>query len=395
MRWFGPQDPVKLPHIMQAGATGVVTALHNIPNGEVWSRAAISERKNLIESFGNKDFPLRWSVVESVPVHEDIKKGLVTAATYIANYKQTLENLAAEGITTVCYNFMPVLDWSRTDLEYQMPDGSFALFFHYPTFAAFDIHVLKRKNASKDYDEVVVEEANRLAHSWEGYEKAKVANTVLRGLPGAEEHFSLGNFQDVLDGYKDVNAEKLRANLYRFVGEVAPLAERLGINLSIHPDDPPFPLLGLPRVMSTEQDAVDLLETIDVQANGLCFCTGSFGARPDNDLPQMAQKLASRIHFIHLRAVKRDSKQPKTFVEANHLEGDADMVSIIEQFVVEEERRRKTSRPDHQIPMRPDHGHQMLDDLEKTTNPGYSAIGRLRGLAELRGIELALKQKMV
>jgi mannonate dehydratase len=275
-----------------------------------------------------------------------------------------------------------------------MPDGSFALFFHYPTFAAFDIHVLKRKNASKDYDEVVVEEANRLAHSWEGYEKAKVANTVLRGLPGAEEHFTLGNFQDVLDGYKDVNAEKLRANLYRFVGEVAPLAERLGINLSIHPDDPPFPLLGLPRVMSTEQDAVSLLETIDVQANGLCFCTGSFGARPDNDLPQMVHNLASRIHFIHLRAVKRDPQQPKTFVEANHLEGDADMVSIIEQFVVEEERRRKTSRPDHQIPMRPDHGHQMLDDLQKSTNPGYSAIGRLRGLAELRGIESALKQKM-
>ena len=390
MRWFGPQDPVSLRHIQQAGATGIVTALHHIPNGLIWSIDEIQKRKREINSVSVPGSPLNWEVVESVPVHEDIKKGKGNYKQWIENYKVTLQNLSSEGIKTVCYNFMPVLDWSRTDLEFEMPDGSKALHFHYPSFAAFDIFFLKRPGAHLDYDNEVQKEAKALFSSWSEEEKLKVSNNVLRGLPGAEEHFSLTNFQSVLNEYQGVSHEKLRQNLIDFLSEIAPIAQELGINLSIHPDDPPFPLLGLPRIMSTEADLVSLLSQVPIRANGFCFCTGSFGALPENDLPGMVRRHADRMHFIHLRSVKKDLKQPKTFYEADHLGGDADMVDIITEIKKEEFRREKLRFTDYQIPMRPDHGHQMLDDLEKKTNPGYSAIGRLRGLAELRGIEAAL-----
>jgi mannonate dehydratase len=391
MRWFGPNDPVSLADIMQSGATGVVSALHHIPNGEIWSISEIRKRKAEIEAAGSPLYPLRWSVVESLPVHEEIKKGRAGADQYIQNYKQSLKNLAAEGIKTVCYNFMPVLDWSRTDLAYPMPDGSKALFFHYPSFASFDIFLLQRPNASKDYADEVVEEATRIHRSMTDAQKQTLSDTVLRGLPGAEEHFTLQNFQQVLNEYQGINENRLRENLVRFIAEVAPIANKLGIRLTIHPDDPPFSLLGLPRVMSTTDDVKYLLNQVDVAANGLCFCTGSFGARSDNNLVEMIQQFADRIHFVHLRSVKKDPLQPKSFFEADHLGGDADMVSIVKAIVEEELRREKSGRVDCTIPMRPDHGHQMLDDLNKQTNPGYTAIGRLRGLAELRGIEAAIK----
>jgi mannonate dehydratase len=392
MRWFGPNDPVPLSHIAQAGAKGVVTALHHIPNGAIWTRDEIQKRKNEIFNGTNLPGTLNWEVVESVPVHENIKKGKGDVKGLIANYKSSLENLAAEGIKTVCYNFMPVLDWSRTDLEKPMADGSRALYFHYPSFAAFDVFILKRPGAHLDYPEAVRFEAQELFESWNDAEKKKIADTILRGLPGAEEHFTLENFLEVLADYQEVPEEKLRQNLIDFLGEIAPLAENLGINLSIHPDDPPFPLLGLPRVMSTEKDLNSMLKAVDIQANGFCFCTGSFGARPDNDLAGMVSRLGDRMHFIHLRSVKKDLQQPKTFFEADHLEGDADMVSIILEIKKQEKERKALGKKDFSIPMRPDHGHQMLDDLNKKTNPGYSAIGRLRGLAELRGIEKATER---
>ena len=392
MRWFGPKDPVPLRHIQQAGATGIVTALHHIPNGLVWTPEEIKKRKIEIESVSRPGSPLNWEVVESVPVHEDIKKGKGESKLWIENYKKTLQNLASEGIKTVCYNFMPVLDWSRTDLALEMPDGSKALYFHYPSFAAFDMFILKRPNAAVDYEPEVVEEAKALFSSWSDADKLKTSNNVLKGLPGTEEHFSLNNFLAILNDYQGITPEILQRNLIDFLSEVAPVAESLGINLSIHPDDPPFPLLGLPRIMSTEKDLQFMLSEVDLRSNGFCFCTGSFGALPENDLVGMVKRNADRMHFIHLRSVKKDLKQPKTFFEADHLGGDADMVAIISEIKKEEMRRKTLQFSDSQIPMRPDHGHQMLDDLEKVTNPGYSGIGRLRGLAELRGIEKALER---
>lgn len=395
MRWFGPNDPVSLRHIQQAGATGIVTALHHIPNGQTWSVAEIQKRKQEIEAVSRPGSLLNWEVVESVPVHEDIKKGNGNFKQWIENYKLTLQNLASEGIKTVCYNFMPVLDWSRTDLEFEMPDGSKALHFHYPSFAAFDIFLLKRPGAHLDYSIEVQEEAKALFGSWSDGDKLKISNNILRGLPGAEEHFTLDNFLNVLNGYQGINADSLRQNLISFLSEIVPVAQNLGINLSIHPDDPPFPLLGLPRIMSTELDLIYMLEQIPVKENGFCFCTGSFGALPENDLSGMINRHGERMHFIHLRSVKKDLKQPKTFFEADHLGGDADMVDIIKEIKKEEFRREKLQLSDSQIPMRPDHGHQMLDDLDKQTNPGYSAIGRLRGLAELRGIETAISRVLL
>jgi len=392
MRWFGPNDPVSLAHIMQAGASGIVTALHQIPNGEIWTVEEIRKRRNLIRSAGSDQYPLDWSVVESVPVHEDIKKGVGRKSIYIQNYKETIRNLAREGIQTVCYNFMPVLDWSRTDLARKMPDGSLALSFDYPSFAAFDVLILKRPDAERSYPEDVLVDAKRLFQSWSEIEKDQITSNVLRGLPGAEEHFTLSSFQAVLDGYKSISEDVLRQNLVGFLQEVVPVAEESGVRLAIHPDDPPFPLLGLPRILSTEQDLSFQLNSVASASNGFCFCVGSFGARPDNDLLRMIQKYADRLNFIHLRAVKRDLIQPRSFFEADHLEGDADMVGLITEIKKEERRRKVSGRMDFAIPMRPDHGHQMLDDLEKNTNPGYSAIGRLRGLAELRGIEKAVEQ---
>lgn len=394
MRWFGPNDPVSLMDIRQAGCEGVVTALHQIPVGEVWSVEAIQERIRLIEA-GNETFtPLHWAVVESLPVHEDIKKGRPARAQYIANYQQSLRNLAACGIKTVCYNFMPVLDWSRTDLNYVMPDGSRALRFVWEDFALFDLCILKRPGAEADYEPAVMEAAKAKFAAMSAEAIARLSDVVLLGLPGSEEAFDLKTFQGLLDEYAEIGDAELRRHLYYFVQQVAPVAAEVGINLCIHPDDPPKPLLGLPRVVSTENDLAQLMAACDITANGITFCTGSLGIRPDNDLAGMIERFGSRIHFIHLRTTKREYAADKpwytAFFEADHLAGDVDMYAVVKAIVQEEKRRLEQGTGVSSIPMRPDHGHQMLDDLHKKTYPGYSAIGRLRGLAELRGLELGI-----
>jgi mannonate dehydratase len=391
MRWYGPADPVSLMDIRQAGCTGIVTALHQVQVGHVWQLADIQARIAIIKAENKKYIPLHWAVVESLPVHEAIKKGLSSRDFYIENYKKSMQNLASCGVKTICYNFMPVLDWSRTDLSYEMPDGSRALRFVWADFAAFDIYILKRPKAENDYSKEVVLEAKLRFDSMTEPEKKQIANNIISGLPGSEESFQLSDFQAILNEYAAIDAAKLKENLYYFISQVAPFAEQAGVNLCIHPDDPPFPLLGLPRVLSTESDVAELMQSTDLKANGLTFCTGSFGVRADNDLAKIARRFASRIHFIHLRATKRE-ENPMNFHEADHLEGDVDMVAVIKEILIEENRRKKANDTDNQIPMRPDHGHQMLDDLkaEKKTNPGYTAIGRLRGLAEIRGVERAL-----
>ncbi len=396
MRWFGPGDPVSLMDIRQAGCTGVVTALHQIPVGAVWSMDAITERIRLVEAANAHYSPLHWAVVESLPVHEDIKKGRPTRTSYIENYKASLRHLAACGITTVCYNFMPVLDWSRTNLNYEMPDGSRALRFVWEDFAIFDLCILKRPGAEADYAPDLVDSARRQFGRMTSEAIADLQNTALLGLPGSEEAFSLATFQGLLDEYAAIDDKTLRENLYYFVREVAPVAESVGINLCIHPDDPPFPLLGLPRVVSTEADLVQLMAACDVTANGITFCTGSLGIRPDNDLPGMIQRFGSRIHFIHLRTTKREAN-PRNFHEADHLAGDVDMYAVVTAIVLEQQRRAEAGTGTTAIPMRPDHGHQMLDDLRsgKRMYPGYSAIGRLRGLAELRGLEMGIERSLL
>ncbi|RAJ97735.1 mannonate dehydratase [Larkinella arboricola] len=398
MRWFGPHDPVSLMDIRQAGCTGVVTALHQIPVGDVWTIAEIEKRKQLIEADNERYVPLHWAVVESLPVHEDIKKGRPTRDQYIENYRQSLRNLAACGITTVCYNFMPVLDWSRTNLSYEMPDGSLALRFVWEDFAVFDLCILKRPGAEADYEPAVIEAARSKFSQMTPERITELSNIVLLGLPGSEEAFTLSTFQGLLDEYATINDRTLRDNLYHFIREVAPVAESVGINLCIHPDDPPRPLLGLPRIVSTEADLAELMAACDTTANGITFCTGSLGIRPDNDLPGIVRRFGSRIHFIHLRTTKRersdDSGNPLNFHEADHLAGDVDMYAVIKEIVLEQNRRAQTGVGVTSIPMRPDHGHQMLDDLHKKTYPGYSAIGRLRGLAELRGLELGITRAL-
>jgi mannonate dehydratase len=385
-RWFGPKDPVPLQHIRQAGATGIVSALHHLPNGAVWPIAEIEKRKAEIAAAG-----LTWSVVESVPVSEDIKTRSGDWRAHLQAYAQTIRNLGACDVRTICFNFMPVIDWTRTDLAYRLPDGSLSLRFDATEFAAFDLFILRRQNAEAEYTAERIAQAKAAYDAMDQQAQDKLTKTIIAGLPGAEESYTLDMLRGALGRYRGMSKDELRSQVGEFLDAVVPAAEESGARLGIHPDDPPRSLLGLPRIVSTADDARWVLGRVDSPANGLTFCTGCYGARPDNNLVAMAREFAARIHFLHLRSTRREA-DPETFYEAAHLEGDVDMVGVIKEVVLEERKRVNDGRADAAIPMRPDHGHQMLDDIGKRVNPGYSAIGRLKGLAELRGVARAVEK---
>lgn len=396
-RWFGPQDRVSISDVAQAGATGIVTALHHVPSGEIWSSEEITKRQAEIATMPDgQPSGLVWSVVESLPVSEDVKKQQGDWRAHIANYKQSMKNLASAGIDVICYNFMPVLDWTRTDLGWRLPNGATCMRFDLNDFAAFDLHVLKRAGAIADYDDALQDVAARRHAEMSEADIEQLTANIVFGLPGAAEKFSLEDVRDHLSEYAKMSEETLRQHLIDFLSEVAPLAQELGLRLCCHPDDPPFPLLGLPRVMSTEAHYKTIMDAVGIPASGITLCTGSLGARPDNDLPGMMERLGDRVHFLHLRNVKRESGNLRgSFYEAEHLGGDTDMVAMVEAALKEEACRKAAGRADWSIPFRPDHGQDILDDLGRRAQPGYPSIGRLKGLAELRGIIAALEPRIV
>jgi len=385
-RWWGPNDLITLGDICQVGATGIVTALHDVPTGEVWTCKAIAERKRFIEA--DTSLGLRWSVVESVQVHESIKLAENGAASYYETYRQTLRNLGDAGIGTVCYNFMPVLDWARTQLRHPLPGGATALRFNMHEFAAFDVHMLARAGAERDYSADVLTRARAWHDTATEDSKHRLLATIMAGLPGAFDRYDIDGLRGMLARYRHIDHAKLRANLVRFLEEVLPTAEEVGIRMAIHPDDPPRPLLGLPRITSTAEDIAFILDAVPSASNGLTLCTGSLGARPANDLPAITRRFADRIHFVHLRNVSVDPDG--SFMEADHLGGGTDMVAVVRALLEEQRRRQSAGDARWRLPFRPDHGHEMLDDVGKATHPGYPAIGRMRGLAELRGVMTAL-----
>ncbi|ETA50077.1 mannonate dehydratase [Ponticoccus alexandrii] len=395
-RWFGPKDLVSTDDVAQAGAEGIVSALHHVPTGAVWTPEEIAQRQaEIAHMTDGSPSGLDWAVVESLPVSEDIKKQQGAWREHIANYKTSLRNLAGAGIEVICYNFMPVLDWTRTDLAWRLKSGASCMRFDLVDFATFDLHILARPGATEDYDEALRDEAARRFAAMDGAAREALAGNVVFGLPGAAERFSLEDVRAHLAEYAVMSEDTLRSHLIDFLSEVAPVAQELGLRLCCHPDDPPFPLLGLPRIMSTEAQYAKVMQAVDIPANGITLCSGSLGARPDNDLPGMMQRLGDRVHFLHLRNVKRESDGIRgSFYEAEHLGGDTDMVALVEAVLVEEARRRKTGRADWSIPFRPDHGQDILDDLGRRTQPGYPSIGRLKGLAELRGIIAALSPRV-